>query len=60
MISGLAAVLLSIGVIAAFVVGGGGLYLIATGRDRKRGLLMLLAAAVLFGNVFIWTLPPPA
>ena len=51
--TGLAATFLSIGVIAALVVGAGGAWLIVKGRDRKRGLLMLLAAVVLIGNVLI-------
>lgn len=51
--------LLSIAVLAAFALAGGGLYLLAKGPDRKRGLLMLLAALVLFGNVLIWALPAP-
>lgn len=38
----------------ACLVGGG--FLVATGRDRKRGVLMLVMAAVLIGNVMIWTL----
>ena len=50
-----AATFLSIGVIAAFVVGAGGAWLIVKRRDTKRGLLMLLAAAVLIGNVLILT-----
>lgn len=38
----------------ACVLGGG--YLLASGRDRKRGALMLVMAAVLVGNVLIWTM----
>jgi hypothetical protein len=30
--------------------------LIATRRDRRKGALMLVMAAVLVGNVLIWTL----
>ncbi|MFN3389510.1 MAG: hypothetical protein ACK40O_11320 [Allosphingosinicella sp.] len=55
MVTGLAAILLSIGVIAAFVLGGGGMWLIVRGEDRKRGFLMLAAAVVTLGNVLIWT-----
>ncbi|MBY9061808.1 hypothetical protein K7957_02535 [Sphingomonas yunnanensis] len=36
----------------ACLIGGG--YLIATGRDRTKGALMLVMAAVLLGNVLIW------
>lgn len=46
---------LSLAVIASFALAGGGIYLLAKRRDRKQGLLMLVAAAVLFGNVLIWT-----
>jgi hypothetical protein len=47
---------LSLGMIAAFALTGGGAYLLIKGKDRKQALLMLLAAAVLFVNVLIWTL----
>ena len=42
--------------LAAFacVIGGG--YLIATRRDRRKGALLLVMAAVLAINVAIWTL----
>lgn len=33
----------------------GGAYLIATRRDRRKGVLLLVMAAVLAGNVAIWT-----
>jgi high-affinity Fe2+/Pb2+ permease len=46
---------LSLAVIAAFALAGGGVYLLIGKRNRKQGLLMLIAAAVLFGNVLIWT-----
>lgn len=38
---------------------GGGIYLLRKGRNRKQGWLMLLAAAVMFMNVVIWTIPTP-
>ena len=47
---------LSLGVIAAFALAGGGVYLLARGKDRRQALLMLVAALVLFANVLIWTL----
>ncbi len=56
--TGLVSTLLSIAVLAAFILAGGGLWLIVKRKDRKQGLLMLLAAIVLFVNVLIWTLPP--
>lgn len=51
---------LSIAMIAVFLLAGGGAWLIAKRRDRKRGILMLVAAAVIAGNVAIWTMPIPS
>ena len=48
--------LLSILMIGAFLLVAGGIYLIAKGRDRTKGGLMLIAAAVLAGNVMVWML----
>jgi hypothetical protein len=48
---------LSIAMIAAFALIWGGAWLIAKQRDRTRGILMLVAAAVLIGNVLIWVVP---
>ncbi|MEA3017350.1 MAG: hypothetical protein QOI38_2072 [Sphingomonadales bacterium] len=48
--------LLSIMMIAAFALAGGGVWLIASGRDRTKGALMLVAAAVAVANVLVWTL----
>ena len=42
--------------IAAFVLAAGGVKLALSPENRLRGLLMLAAAAVLVGNVLIWTL----
>ncbi len=42
--------------IAVFALTAGGIYLIRKGQDRKRGTLMLVAAAVFFANVVIMTL----
>ena len=53
--TGFVTTLLSLAVLAAFVLFGGGLWLIVKRKDRKQGLLMVLAALVLFGNVLIWT-----
>jgi hypothetical protein len=55
--TGLGATLLSIAIIAAFLLGAGGVWLIARRRDMKKGLLMLVAALVLLANVLIWALP---
>lgn len=42
--------------LAVFALAAGGIHLIRKGRDRKRGILMLVAAAVFLGNVLIMTL----
>ena len=47
---------LSLAMIAAFALAGGGAWLLIKRKDRRQGMLMLLAAAVLFVNVLIWTL----
>lgn len=57
MASGFVATLFSVAVIASFILGAAGTWLIAKRRDRKRGLLMLAAAAVTLGNVLIWVIP---
>lgn len=54
--TGIAAAALSIAVLAAFALAGGGAWLLIKRNERKQGVLMLIAAAVLFGNVLIWTL----
>jgi hypothetical protein len=56
--SGLVATMMSIAVLAAFALAIGGLWLMIKQRNRKQGVLMLLAALVTFINVLIWTLPP--
>ncbi len=53
--TGPGSILLSITMIAAFLLGAGGMWLIAKRRDFRKGLLMLVAAAVFLGNVLIWT-----
>jgi uncharacterized membrane protein YozB (DUF420 family) len=53
--TGLVATLLSIAILAAFLLIAGGLWLIVKGGDRKRGGLMVAAALVLVANVLIWT-----
>ncbi len=37
----------------------GGVYILRKGTNRKQGWLMLVAAAVMFANVGIWTIPTP-
>jgi hypothetical protein len=51
--TGVGATLLSILMIAAFALAAGGLYLIASRRDRRKGALMIVAAAVAIANVLI-------
>lgn len=47
----------AIGMIGAFACLLGGLYLVSKGRERRRGVLLLIMAVVLVANVLIWTLP---
>jgi predicted MFS family arabinose efflux permease len=47
----------AIAMLACFACLGGGAYLIRSGRDRRKGVLLLVMAAVLVGNVLIWTWP---
>ena len=50
----LAATALSLAVLATIALTAGGLWLMSKGGDRKKGALMLGAAAVLLANVLIW------
>ncbi|OJU17338.1 MULTISPECIES: hypothetical protein [unclassified Sphingomonas] len=56
-LTGIAQAAPAIGMIAAFACLIGGLYLVRTGKDRRKGVLLLIMTAVLVGNVLIWTLP---
>ena len=47
---------LGLAMIAAFLLIAGGIVLIRRDHDRKRGFLMVIAAAVLIANVAIWTI----
>ena len=49
----IASAALGLGMIASLILLVGGVRLVK--RDRKRGLLMIAAALVIFGNVLIWT-----
>lgn len=53
--SGTPSLMLSILMLAAFALAGGGAYLVLKGRDRRKGALMLVAAIVMLGNVLVWT-----
>lgn len=48
---------LSVAMLACFALVWSGIWLIRTRRDRTRGILMLVAALVLLGNVLIWVVP---
>ena len=54
--SGAGAALLSVLMLAALALIAGGIRLVATNRDRGKGALMLIAAAVLIANVLVWSL----
>ena len=41
--------------IAAFLLAAGGVKLALNREHRRRGVLMVVAGAVLLGNVLIWT-----
>ncbi|MEO6580021.1 MAG: hypothetical protein ABIN83_02570 [Sphingomicrobium sp.] len=47
---------LALAMIAALLLFLSGAKLLVRGEDRKRGVLMVLAAMVLLANVLIWTL----
>ena len=51
--STIASATLALAMIAAIILGVGGVRLVR--RDRQRGLLMIAAALVIFANVLIWT-----
>jgi hypothetical protein len=52
----LAQAALGVAMLGVFACVAGGAYLIAKRRETKKGVLMLVMAAVLLGNVLIWTL----
>ena len=54
--TGFAAAAMAIAMLAAFALVFGGLKLARRPEDRMRGVLMIVAAAVLVGNVLIWTI----
>ena len=49
--------ILSILMLAGIALGLGGIYLIGKKRQYKQGWLMIVAAMVMFMNVFVWTIP---
>jgi high-affinity Fe2+/Pb2+ permease len=52
----IASAAMALAMISAFLLAIGGVRLAMREGDRKRGLLMIVAAAVLVGNVLILTL----
>ena len=56
--TGPAALTLSLLMLAGVLLTAGGIVMLVRRRDRMRGLLMLVAGVVMFGNVAIWALPP--
>lgn len=55
--TGPAALTLSLLMLAGVLLTAGGIVMLVRRRDRMRGLLMLVAGVVMFGNVAIWALP---
>lgn len=53
--TGLAALTLSILMLAAFALTAGGVFLILKRRDRRKGALMIVAALVMLGNALLWS-----
>jgi len=50
-------ILLSVAMLVVIALVWGGIFLLRRGTDRKRAVLMLVAAAVLLCNILIWTWP---
>ena len=48
-------VAMAVAMVAAFLLAIGGVKLVLTRQTRGRGILMILAAAVMVMNVMIWT-----
>ncbi len=55
-LTGIGAAAPAIAMLGMFACIAGGIYLIATKRDRKKGVLLLVMSLVLLGNVLVWTL----
>jgi hypothetical protein len=53
--TGFAALAMAVAILAAFALVFGGVRLARRPKDRMRGVLMIVAALVLVGNVLIWT-----
>lgn len=51
--------ILSVLMLAGAALLAGGIYMLRKGINRRQGWLMILAAAVMFANVGIWSIPVP-
>ena len=47
--------LLGVAMLGAFACAIGGSYMLVKGRERQKGVLLIVMAAVLIGNVLVWT-----
>lgn len=54
--NGIAAAAPAIAMLAAFACLIGGVWQVRRGPDRRKGVLLIAMAAVLLGNVLVWTL----
>lgn len=54
--TGPSSLIMSLLMLAGFALAAGGVYLTAKRKDRRRGLLMMVAALVMWGNVAILSL----
>ena len=54
--TGTASLLLALLMIAGFALTGGGIYRLVKLSDHKRGVLMIVAGLVMWGNVAILTI----
>jgi len=48
---------LALAMLAVFALGGGGVYVLVKRKDRRRGVLMLVASVVLLVNVLLVAWP---
>jgi len=51
--------ILSLLMLAGAALLAGGIYMVRKGINKRQGWLMLVAAAVMFANVGIWSIPVP-
>jgi len=50
-------IILSVLMLSGFALLAGGIYLLRKDDAKKQGILMIIAALVMFMNVAIWTIP---